>query len=89
MRVPFFGREAWSNPFPALIARSQGLPLYAARVRRLPDQRFSLRIEPVEVPNTGDRDADVRAATANLQLQFEAFVREAPEQWMWAHRRWD
>jgi KDO2-lipid IV(A) lauroyltransferase len=43
----------------------------------------------VEVPVTEDRDADVRVATENLQAKFEEFVREAPEQWMWAHRRWD
>ena len=89
VRVPFFGREAWSNPFPALIARTQGIPLYAARLRRLPGSRFTMRIEPVEVPRTDDRDADVRAATANLQARFEEFVRADPEQWMWAHRRWD
>lgn len=87
--TPFFGRPAMSNPFPALIARAVGLPLYAARVKRLNGVRFALRIEPVEVPQTADRDADVRAATANLQARFEEFVREAPEQWMWAHRRWD
>ncbi|MGO9769201.1 MAG: lysophospholipid acyltransferase family protein [Roseiarcus sp.] len=87
--TPFFGRPAGSNPFPALIARSMGLPLYAARVLRLPDAHFSLRVEPVEVPKTNDRDADVAAATAALQARFEEFIREAPEQWMWAHRRWD
>lgn len=85
----FFGHVAMSNPFPALIARSLGLPLYAARVLREPGVRFVMRIEPVEVPRTEDRDADVRAATANLQARFEEFVREAPGQWMWAHRRWD
>ena len=89
IETPFFGRPAMSNPFPALIARTTGLPLYAARVLRLPGARFSLRIEPVAVPNTDDRDADVQAATAALQQRFEEFVREAPEQWMWAHRRWD
>jgi KDO2-lipid IV(A) lauroyltransferase len=87
--TPFFGRLAMSNPFPALIARTVGLPLYAARVKREPGVRFVLRIEPVEVPRTADRDADVRAATSNLQARFEEFIREAPEQWMWAHRRWD
>jgi KDO2-lipid IV(A) lauroyltransferase len=88
-KTPFFGRPASSNPFPALIARASGLPLYAARVMRLPGVRFSMRIERVEVPRTADRDADVRIATAALQARFEEFIREAPEQWTWAHRRWD
>jgi KDO2-lipid IV(A) lauroyltransferase len=89
IETPFFGRPARSNPFPALIARTTGLPLYAARVMRLGGARFSMRIEPVDVAKTNDRDADVAAATAALQARFEEFIREAPEQWMWAHRRWD
>ncbi len=89
IETPFFGRPADSNPFPALIARATGLPLYAARVMRLPDARFSMRIERIEVPRTADRDADVSAATTALQARFEEFIREAPEQWTWAHRRWD
>ena len=87
--VSFFGRPAHSNTAPALIARNYGLKLYAARVVRKPGVRFTIRIEPVEVPQTANRDADVVAATANLQALFEEFLREAPEQWMWAHRRWD
>jgi KDO2-lipid IV(A) lauroyltransferase len=85
----FFGHVAISNPFPAAIARAIGMPLYAARVMRKPGVRFTMRIEPVEVPQTRDRDADIRAATQGIQSRFEEFIREAPEQWMWAHRRWD
>jgi KDO2-lipid IV(A) lauroyltransferase len=87
--VPFFGHPALSNSFPALLARTTDLPLYACAVFRRPNVRFSVRIEPVHVPRTNDRDADAVAATAALQAQFEAFIREAPEQWMWGHRRWD
>ena len=43
----------------------------------------------IPVPETNDREADAIVATAALQKQFEAFIREAPEQWMWAHRKWD
>ncbi len=87
--TPFFGHPARSNPFPALIARVTGLPLYAVRAMRLPGARFTVRVERIEVPQTDDRDADVLAATTALQAQYEEFIREAPEQWMWAHRKWD
>jgi KDO2-lipid IV(A) lauroyltransferase len=87
--VPFFGRPASSLTFPAVIARTVGIPLYVGRVLRQPGVRFTIHAARVEVPKTADREADIRAATANLQACIEQFVREAPEQWMWAHRRWD
>ncbi len=88
-KVPFFGHPARSNTFPALLARTTGLPLYAGAAFRQPNVRFVIRIERVPVPATNDRAADAIAATAALQKQFEAYIREAPEQWMWAHRKWD
>jgi len=87
--VPFFGRPARSNVFPALLARATGLRLYAGAAYRLPGVRFRIRAAAVPIPETDDREADAIAATAALQAQFEAFIREAPEQWMWSHRKWD
>jgi KDO2-lipid IV(A) lauroyltransferase len=87
--APFFGRPAPSTSLPASIARSVGCPLYAFRVKRLNGARFSIRVEEVATPRTDDRNADIAAATLSLQATFEAMIREAPEQWMWAHRRWD
>ena len=86
--VPFFGLDAPSTPFPALLARSLGAPLYAATIVREPGVRFRLRLDPVEIPQTDDRNADIVQATANLNAAFEASIRKRPEQWMWAHRRW-
>ena len=87
--VPFFGHPARSNVFPALLARTTGLPLYAGAAYRLPDVRFQIKAVRIPIPETDDREADAVAATAALQAQFEAFIRDAPEQWMWAHRKWD
>ena len=87
--VLFFGQPARSNVFPALLARATGVPLYAGVAFRRPNVRFTIRIEPIFVPHTSDRDADALVATEALQRQFETFIREAPEQWMWAHRKWD
>jgi Kdo2-lipid IVA lauroyltransferase/acyltransferase len=86
--VPFFGAPALSTVFPALLARKTGLPLYAGAAFREPGVRFVIRGERVEVPHTDDDAADAIAGTAALHAQFEAFIRRAPEQWMWAHRKW-
>jgi KDO2-lipid IV(A) lauroyltransferase len=86
--VPFFGRPAPSNPFPALMARSQNVPLVAIRVVRLDGAHFEVQGERVPVTRTGDRSADVAATTAALHAIFERWIRERPAQWMWGHRRW-
>ena len=86
--VPFFGAPALSTVFPALLARKTGLPLYAGAAFREPKVRFVIRAARVEVPHTSDPAADAIAGTAALHAQFEAFIRQAPEQWMWAHRKW-
>jgi Kdo2-lipid IVA lauroyltransferase/acyltransferase len=86
--VPFFGQPARSTVFPALLARTTGVPLYAGAAFRRPGGRFSIRIAPIAMPVTDDSAADALTATKTLHRQFEAFIREAPEQWMWAHRKW-
>lgn len=86
--VPFFGAPARSTVFPALLARKTGLPLYAGAAFREPKARFVIRVARVETPHTDDPAADAVAGTAALHAQFEAFIRRAPEQWMWAHRKW-
>jgi Kdo2-lipid IVA lauroyltransferase/acyltransferase len=86
--APFFGRPAPSSPFPALVARMTGAPLYAVEIVRLPGLRFRVSLRKIDVPVTDDRNADVLAATAALHAAFEDFIRRNPEQWMWAHRRW-
>jgi KDO2-lipid IV(A) lauroyltransferase len=86
--VPFFGQPARSTVFPALLARTTGVPLYAGAAFRRPGARFSIRIAPISMPQTNNSAADALAATKTLHRQFEAFIREAPEQWMWAHRKW-
>jgi KDO2-lipid IV(A) lauroyltransferase len=88
LKVPFFGRPAPSNPFPALLARGRHLPLVAARVLRVAPGRFSIHCELVPVPETDHREADIEATTAAIQAQFEQWIRENPGQWMWGHRRW-
>lgn len=88
VEVPFFGRMAPSTVFPALIARSRQVPLFAGVVERKEGVQFRVRLVEVPVAREGEREADILATTAALQAQFERFIRQKPGQWMWGHRRW-
>jgi len=88
LRVPFFGQPAPSTPFPAMLARTYGLKLFAGQIVRMPGVRFRIDLIEIAVPKTDDKDADIFEATAALQSEFERTIRERPEQWMWSHRRW-
>jgi hypothetical protein len=45
-------------------------------------------LEHVPGPVTDDRQRDIAEATQALHTVFERWIREAPEQWMWTHRKW-
>ena len=85
----FFGRSANSTPFPAMLARHLDVPLFVAQIVRHPDVRFTLTMYEIEVPRTDDKNADIAVATQRLQHAYEASIRRHPEQWMWAHQRWN
>ena len=88
LETPFFGLPAKSTPFPALVARQCNIPLLVITGCRKPGVRFSMKITPLDVPRTDDRDADIYAATAAMQAELEKSIRLHPEQWMWVHNRW-
>lgn len=87
--VPFFGRDARSVVIPALIARRVGARIWLARCLRIDtESRFEIEIKELKVPRSANAGDDVKWITAAMQRQFEAWIREAPEQWMWSNRRW-
>lgn len=88
IEVPFFGRPAPSTLFPALLARSRNVPLFAGVVFREKGATFRVKTREIPVAHSSDRKADMETITAAIQAIFEDFIRERPGQWMWGHRRW-
>jgi KDO2-lipid IV(A) lauroyltransferase len=86
--VPFFGRPAKTPRGPAVFALRLGVPTIFAAVLRQPSGRYRFFFEPVPVEDTGDRERDTDAIVAGYTAQLERFVRTAPEQYFWHHRRW-
>lgn len=87
--VPFFGQDARSVAIPAMIARRVGARIWLARCLRIgTESRFKVEVKELKVPRTANPGEDVKTITAAMQREFEAWIREAPEQWMWSNRRW-
>lgn len=86
--VPFFGQDAPSTPLPATLALRTGARLVLTRCRRVGPVRFAVDLHEIAVTQTDDHDKDVKQVTSAIQTQLEAWIRERPQEWMWAHRRW-
>ena len=87
--VPFMGRPAMTAPALAELALRFGCPVVPGRVRRLKGARFQVEVlPPLDLPDTGDRHADILATMTRVNEIVEAWVRETPEQWLWLHNRW-
>ena len=87
--VPFFGHPARSVTIPAMIARRVGARIWLSRCLRIgKESRFQIELKELKVPRTANQADDVKWITTEMQKQFEAWIREVPEQWSWNHRRW-
>lgn len=88
--VAFFGRDACTTTAPARLALSSGRPLFPARVERLQGAHFRLTVYDRVEPDDADADEREQALqiTGKLNQLFEDWIRERPEQWLCAKRRW-
>ena len=87
--VPFFGEDARTQAIGAMIARRVGSRIWMSRCKRVgTSSNFEIELMELRVPRTKNIGEDVRWIMVEMQKQFEAWVRDAPEQWMWSNRRW-
>lgn len=86
--VPFFGRLASTTPALSMAALRSKAPVYVVVALR---ESGGLRMfveGPFPVPALEDHRAALEAHAAQLTAVLEAYIRRAPEQWLWLHRRW-
>ncbi|HET7293347.1 MAG TPA: lysophospholipid acyltransferase family protein [Vicinamibacteria bacterium] len=87
--VDFFGRKAATTTVAAALALKTGCALLPAWTELQRNGRYRLRYEPaVEVRPEAERDAEIARITQELASRTESWIRRAPEQWLWLHRRW-
>jgi KDO2-lipid IV(A) lauroyltransferase len=86
--VPFFGRYAKTPRGPAVFALRLQTPVIFVAPLRKPDGRFAMHLEEVPVTLTDDKNTDVDRIVADYTATLERWVRRAPAQYFWHHRRW-
>lgn len=90
VEVEFFGHSARAHATPALLHLKTGVPIIVGVLIRLDDSfHFEFRgNEVIRYSPTGDKEKDIKAVTQIYSSALEELIRETPDQWMWAHRRW-
>ncbi len=90
--VPFFGLPASTIPTPADLALHTGAPIVCAVYQRTADGRplhFDFRHRPPIYPDpSAPREAERLRLLTLVNKQLADLIRQAPEQWLWLHRRW-
>ncbi|MGD9496739.1 MAG: lysophospholipid acyltransferase family protein [Armatimonadota bacterium] len=87
--VAFLGRPASTVSGPAALAYHTGAAIVPGFARRRSDERVDVYFLPaLELPDTGDREADVRHVTEMINDVMGEQIRRYPAQWMWMHNRW-
>ncbi len=88
--VDFIGKPAYTPIGPALIARRSGAVLMPIHIRRLPDNTYRIIVEPaIPLCEEGALRDRLTEDTGSWSKIVGEWVREAPQQWVWLHRRWE
>ncbi|MHC5034914.1 MAG: lysophospholipid acyltransferase family protein, partial [Planctomycetota bacterium] len=88
--VDFFGKPASTTPMPAKLAIRTGAPLVFVYARRVAGKnRFRLVLQEIFLPRHEDpAEVEIRNLTQQITSELEGTIRQAPEEWLWLHRRW-
>jgi KDO2-lipid IV(A) lauroyltransferase len=89
IEATLFGLKAMTAPAAAAFALHFRCKLLTGHVERLGPARLRLIVgPPLPVPDTGSRAGNVLAMTQALNDEFERWIRQDPQSWLWLHRRW-
>ncbi len=90
MFVPFFGRLASTYKSIGLLAMRYKIPIAAVHAKRI-GGKFQYEVNVfdfIEPSEWEDQSDPLYYITARYNRAIEMMIRDAPEQYLWLHRRW-
>lgn len=89
---PFLGKPASTLTIPVELAIRTGSPIYTLLLRRGSDtgKHFTVVYDPnpFRPDANADPEKETRRLTDAINASLSALILQAPEQWLWIHRRW-
>ncbi len=89
--VDFFTRKAYTTFGIARLALAMNAAIHPAFIFRDPARKFDHLLRfgpPIAIDPAAPREEEVARVTRRCNEELEKAIREAPDQWMWFHRRW-
>jgi KDO2-lipid IV(A) lauroyltransferase len=86
--VQFFGHDVPTYSGPVVMALKTGAALVPMYIHRNEDGKETITIQP-EIPlkKSGDSSQDIVQNLRAIQVVYEGWIKEYPEEWWWIHRR--
>ncbi len=88
--IDVFGRPAKTFSTPVVLQQLTGAPIFFTYAIRTGFMRFRVHFsDPIYYTVSKQSKAeDIRSATEDLSKRLEEIIRQHPDQYLWAHRRW-
>ena len=87
--VPFFGIKTPTPQAAAVMSLKWNVPIYMVRIERFKGIKFKMTVEDkIRIPSNLDKEKAIYQITKMISARIEDWIKEQPEQWLWAHRRW-
>lgn len=88
LKIPFFGRPAYTSSLPALLALRYEAPIHPVHCWREGEKVKIHVAAAMDFSGLETREEDLAEATLRMNRVVEGWVRERPAAWLWIHNRW-
>ncbi len=89
LNVPFFNRDAMTNPVFVKLCQKYNAPLIPVRNQRHKGYSFTLTAyPPIPVFEKDGSPRKTEDVIKDVHSLLESWIEDAPEQWIWMHKRW-
>ncbi len=87
-QVPFFGKDASMSTGAVRIALKYNVPLMLVSMRRMEHGHHKLMALPFALEDTGNMEKDLESNLRCMMRQYETWVAEQPQEYIWFYKTW-